>query len=70
VARSCRRALFSSDNVIPHELGAGQEAFSWYRRDHSLGAAAVASFLAAVLTEIYLCNVCSYQEILRSNKRG
>jgi hypothetical protein len=23
------------------------------------GAAAVASFLAAVLTEIYLCNVCS-----------
>jgi hypothetical protein len=24
-----------------------------------LGAASVASFLAAVLTEIYLCNVCS-----------
>jgi hypothetical protein len=28
---------------------------------------AVASFLAAVLTEIYLRNVCSCQEILRRN---
>jgi hypothetical protein len=27
------------------------------------GAASVASFLAAVLTEIYLCNVCYYQEV-------
>jgi hypothetical protein len=34
------------------------------------GAAAVASFLAAVLTEIYLCNVCSCPEILRRNGRG
>jgi iron complex transport system substrate-binding protein len=34
------------------------------------GAASVASFLAAVLTEIYLCNVCSCQEILRRNGRG
>jgi hypothetical protein len=34
------------------------------------GAAAVASFLAAVLTEIYLRNVCSCQEILRRNGRG
>jgi hypothetical protein len=34
------------------------------------GAASVASFLAAVLTEIYLCNVCAYQEILRRNGRG
>jgi hypothetical protein len=32
--------------------------------------AAVTSFLAAVLTEIYLCNVCSCQEILRRNGRG
>jgi hypothetical protein len=32
--------------------------------------AAVPSFLAAVLTEIYLCNVCSCQEILRRNGRG
>jgi predicted amidohydrolase len=36
----------------------------------STGAASVASFLAAVLTEIYLCNVCSCQEILRRNGRG
>ena len=28
---------------------------------------AVASFVAAVLTEIYLCDVCSCQEILRRN---
>jgi hypothetical protein len=34
------------------------------------GAAAVASFLAAVLTEIYLCGVCSCQEMLRRNGRG
>eukprot|EP01047_Picozoa_sp_COSAG01_P055285 COSAG01_NODE_6138_length_3829_cov_4.557105_3_plen_126_part_00 len=34
------------------------------------GAASVASLLAAVLTEIYLCNACSYQEILRRNGRG
>jgi hypothetical protein len=35
-----------------------------------IGAASVASFLAAVLTAIYLCNVCSCQEILRRNGRG
>jgi hypothetical protein len=29
-----------------------------------------ASLLAAVLTEMYLCNVCSYPEILRRNGRG
>jgi hypothetical protein len=34
------------------------------------GAAAVASFLAAVFTEIYLCGVCSCQETLRRNGRG
>jgi hypothetical protein len=34
------------------------------------GAASVASFWAAVATEIYLCNVCSGQEILRCNGRG
>ena len=35
------------------------------------GAAAVASFLAGVLTEIYLCNVCSCQtEVVRRNGRG
>jgi hypothetical protein len=35
-----------------------------------LGAASVVSFLAAVLAEIYLCNVCSCQEVLRRNGRG
>jgi hypothetical protein len=34
------------------------------------GAAAVAPFLAAVVTEIYLCSVCSCPEILRRNGRG
>jgi hypothetical protein len=35
------------------------------------GAASVASFVAAVLAEIYLCNVCSCREImLRRNGRG
>jgi hypothetical protein len=34
-----------------------------------IGAAAVASLLAAVLTEIYLCGVRSCQEILRRNGR-
>jgi selenocysteine lyase/cysteine desulfurase len=35
-----------------------------------LGAASVASFQAALLTEIYRCNVCSCQEILRRHGRG
>jgi hypothetical protein len=34
------------------------------------GAAAVGSFWAAVLAEIYLCGICSCQEILRRNGRG
>jgi hypothetical protein len=34
------------------------------------GATSVASLWAAVLTEIYLCDVCSCQEILRRNGRG
>jgi hypothetical protein len=34
------------------------------------GAAAAASILAAVLTEIYLCGVCSCHEMLRRNGRG
>jgi hypothetical protein len=34
------------------------------------GAASVASFQAAVLTEIYLCNASSCQEILERNGRG
>jgi hypothetical protein len=39
---------------------------TWRRR----GAAAAASFLAAVLTGIYLCNVCSCHETLRRNDRA
>jgi hypothetical protein len=34
------------------------------------GMAAAASFLAAILTEIYLCNACSGPEIFRRNGRG
>jgi hypothetical protein len=34
------------------------------------GAATVASFSAAVLTEIYLCGVCVFQEILRRHGRA
>jgi hypothetical protein len=36
----------------------------------TLGAASVASLLAAILTEIYLWNVCSCHEILRRNGLG
>jgi hypothetical protein len=39
-------------------------------RAHLPGAAAVAFFSAVVLAEIYLCNVCSGQEMLRGNGRG
>eukprot|EP01049_Picozoa_sp_SAG25_P000092 SAG25_NODE_3_length_30426_cov_8.268210_21_plen_107_part_00 len=38
--------------------------------DDGGGAASVVSLWAAVLAEIYLCNVCSCQEILRRNGRG
>jgi hypothetical protein len=34
------------------------------------GVAAAASFLAAVLAEIYLCDACSCHEILSRNGRG
>jgi hypothetical protein len=40
------------------------------RTPHGTGAASVASFVAAVVTEIYLCNVCSCQEILIRNGRA
>jgi hypothetical protein len=44
---------------------------TWAVERSWMGAAAVVSFLAAVLTEIYLCNVCScHQEMLRRNGRG
>eukprot|EP01047_Picozoa_sp_COSAG01_P052565 COSAG01_NODE_5540_length_4196_cov_28.824262_3_plen_152_part_00 len=43
----------------------------WSRwRGVTYGAASVASFLAAVLPEIYLCTVCSDREVLRRHGRG
>jgi WD40 repeat protein len=48
-----------------HSAVLGVERNSTY-----VGAASVASFEAAVLAEIYLCNVCSCQEILRRHGRG
>jgi hypothetical protein len=42
----------------------------WQQQLRRQGAAAVASVLAAVLTEIYLCDVCCCREILRRNGRG
>jgi hypothetical protein len=47
-----------------------QLVFPAARAELKRGAAAVASFLAAVLTEICLCGVCSCHEILRRNSRG
>jgi hypothetical protein len=41
-----------------------------YTEGGARGVAAVVSFLAAVMTEIYLCGVCSCPEILRQNGRG
>jgi hypothetical protein len=55
-------------------LGRGRYGRASLRREFAPGceggAASVASFLAAVLAAIYLCNVCSCQEILRRNGRG
>jgi hypothetical protein len=40
------------------------------RRNNALGTTAVlASFVATVVTEIYLCNVCACHEILRRSGR-
>jgi pimeloyl-ACP methyl ester carboxylesterase len=58
------KQTYGTSNDLPHESSA-HDISSTY-----LGAAAVASFLAAVLTRIYLCSVCSCQEILRRNGRG
>jgi hypothetical protein len=56
-----------SEVQVPAGAEAGCAAEDGQRQQ---GAAAVASFLAAVLTEIYLCDVCSGQEILRRNGRA
>jgi hypothetical protein len=58
-----------STNLSSSCLRLVDAASGWHASDAG-GAASVASFLAAVLTEIYLCNVCSCQEILRRNGRG
>jgi hypothetical protein len=42
----------------------------WEEASADAGAAAVASFLDVVVTEMYLCTVCSCQEILRWHGRG
>jgi hypothetical protein len=52
-----------------HSYEPGEYGEAW-RSTRQAGAAAVASFLAAALTEIYLCDVCSCQDILRRNGRG
>jgi hypothetical protein len=58
---------------IPARLR-GPEPLTWAGDSHlhlpRPGAAADASFLAEFWTEIYLCGVCSCQEILRRNGRG
>jgi hypothetical protein len=56
-------AFIVAASFVPPRTGSAVRMFN-------LGAASVASFLAAILTEIYLCNVCSDQEILRHNGRG
>jgi hypothetical protein len=64
-------ALFESEVrriIAAHPLP--QPLFLFWAPHIVHGAASVASFLAAVVTEIYLCNVCSYKEILRRNGRG
>jgi ubiquitin-activating enzyme E1 C len=66
-----------SQKPRPFSIGRGDtvgEVISKITADPTLQlkvrAAAVASCLAAVLTEIYLCGICSCQEILRRNGRG
>jgi hypothetical protein len=53
--------------LLAFKTEAGVVGLAW---GITVGAAAVASFVAAVLTEMYLCGVCSCQEILRGSGRG
>jgi DNA topoisomerase-2 len=65
---SQRKVLFACfRRRLSSEIKVAQ--LSGYVAEHS-GAAAAASFVAAVLTEIYLCSVCSCQEMLSRNGRG
>jgi hypothetical protein len=54
--------------ALRHDCGCNDQPASFVV--YSDGVASVASFLTAVFTEIYLCNVYSCQEILRRNGRG
>jgi hypothetical protein len=79
VDRRAVDAFYGEDDVVAVTFTHGRfqliEPADGLRRDSGVlecedGAASVASFLAAVFTEIYLCNVCSCQEILRRHGRG
>eukprot|EP01047_Picozoa_sp_COSAG01_P080671 COSAG01_NODE_15776_length_1300_cov_16.487094_2_plen_93_part_00 len=74
-------ALLEVVGSVEAELKALMDAKpSWEQLEEALAAkgdldkvltkADAASFLATVLTEIYLCGICSCQEILRRNGRG
>jgi hypothetical protein len=66
--RRCARHLTSSQRLSPQ--CAGRLAQARVGAGRGGGAAAVASFVAGVLTGLYLGNVCSCQEILRRSGRG
>jgi hypothetical protein len=60
-----------SRQAAPHRDGVRAAGARRSPRAHvGRGVASVASFLTAVFTDIYLCNVCSCQEILRHDGRG
>eukprot|EP01047_Picozoa_sp_COSAG01_P063398 COSAG01_NODE_8210_length_2874_cov_1.873514_2_plen_110_part_00 len=75
-SRGAGRVLTTSSAVGPGSPGFRAKVGWLYRKGDAAdgaglgGAAAVASFSAAVLTEIYLCNVCSCPKMLRRNGRG
>jgi hypothetical protein len=60
-AKAASRAKQSGDGCAPKDGARLCRSCAFGR------CGAVASFLAASLTDIYLCNVCSCQEILRRN---
>jgi hypothetical protein len=79
VDRRAVDAFYGEDDVVAVTFTHGRfqliEPADGLRRDSGVlecedGAASVASFLAAVLAGIYLCSVCSCQEILSRNGRG
>jgi hypothetical protein len=67
--------LAAGSALMPRRHGGGCSRWRWAGITvvvmmPRLGAAVVASFLAAVLTEIYLCDACSCQAILRRHGRA